>query len=209
MRDWLSGSGGRGPLPIIRPIQPAVSSRRSLIRDLVQVFLLASIFYLAATSLVETVHVVGWSMYPTLESGDMLIASKIDYRLHPPDRGDIIILKAPLDPSRDYVKRIIGLPGDHILIRDSRVYVNGDPLAEPYLGNWQSTGNWPNPALRSEGERVPVNSYFVLGDNRDRSNDSRVFGYVRQDQIDGKVFVRFWPLGHAELITLKPTVGKT
>jgi signal peptidase I len=155
------------------------------------------------------VHVVGWSMYPTLESGDMLIASKIDYRLHTPDRGDIIILKAPLDPSRDYVKRIIGLPGDHILIRDSRVYVNGDPLAEPYLGNWQSTGNWPNPALRSEGEKVPVNSYFVLGDNRDRSNDSRVFGYVRQDQIDGKVFIRFWPLGHAELITLKPTLAKT
>ncbi|HLQ62152.1 MAG TPA: signal peptidase I [Candidatus Acidoferrales bacterium] len=167
---------------------------------------LAAGLYLVATTSVQAVHVVGSSMYPTLDSGDLLIASKIDYRLHPPERGDIVILKDPMDSSRDFIKRVIGLPGDRVLIRTGRVLINGVPLDEPYLapgwrGTWQTTE-------APEGSVVPPNNYFVLGDNRDHSSDSRLFGWVSRDQIDGKAIARFWPAQKAEVLSLKPTFAK-
>ena len=160
--------------------------------------------YLIATTTVQTVHVVGISMTPTLQNDDLLIASKIDYRLHPPERGDIIILKSPIDPGRDYIKRVVGLPGDHILIRDHHVLVNGEVLEEPYVENWSSTPDWPQNPDAVDGEAVPPGMYFVMGDNRDHSSDSRLFGWVSRDQIDGKALVRFWPVAHATLLEMRP-----
>ena len=164
--------------------------------------------YLVATTTVQTVHVVGISMTPTLQNDDLLIASKIDYRLHPPERGDIIILKSPLDPTRDYIKRVVGMPGDHILIRDHHVLVNGEVLEEPYVGNWVATPDWPQNPDAVDGEAVPPDMYFVMGDNRDHSSDSRLFGWVNRDQIDGKALARFWPLSHATLLDVRPYFAK-
>jgi len=148
-------------------------------------------------------------MYPALNDGDLLIASKLDYRLHGPERGDIIILRDPFDTSRDFIKRVIGLPGDHIMIRDHHVLVNGVVLNEPYLhGGWIATANWPGTPDAVDGETVPAGSYFVLGDNRDHSSDSRLFGYVTKDQIDGKAVVRFWPYQRIELLNVRPTLAK-
>jgi signal peptidase I len=147
-------------------------------------------------------------MSPTLSDNDLLIASKLDYRLHDPERGDIIILKSPLDPGRDYIKRVIGVPFDHILIRDRHVLVNGVVLEEPYIHNWVSSGTWPQAPAAIDGEVVPKDMYFVMGDNRDHSSDSRLFGWVSRDQIDGKAVVRVWPWSHATLLDVKPTLAR-
>ena len=156
----------------------------------------------------QTVHVVGISMVPTLQDNDLLIASKLDYRVHAPQRGDIIILKSPLDPSRDYIKRVVGLPGDHLLIRNHRVLVNGDALEEPYVGSWVGTPDWPAAPDAVDGQTVPPGMYFVMGDNRDHSSDSRLFGWVDRGQIDGKAVLRVWPLSHASLLELRPTLAR-
>ena len=148
-------------------------------------------------------------MSPTLSSGDLLLASKLDYRIHDPQRGDVVILKDPMDPSKDFIKRIIGLPGDRVLIRDRHVFVNGVRLEEPYLSaDWNLTSNWPNDSLTAAGEVVPAKSYFVLGDNRDHSSDSRLFGYINRNQLDGKAVLRFWPLKKAAFLDLRPTLAK-
>jgi signal peptidase I len=114
-----------------------------------------------------------------------------------------------MDPSKDFIKRIVGLPGDRVLIHDRHVFLNGVRLDEPYVaGDWRITGEWPASYLTPSGELVPPNSYFVLGDNRDHSSDSRQFGYINRDQIDGKALVRVWPLNKASLLDLRPTLAK-
>ena len=147
-------------------------------------------------------------MTPTLSSGDLLIASKLDYRLGNPQRGDIVILQDPLDPSKDFIKRVVGLPGDHVLIRDHHVLINGVALAEPYVDTWVTTPNWPAQPDQVDGEAVPAGSYFVLGDNRDHSSDSRLFGYITKDQISARAVVRLWPFRRWELLTVRPTLAK-
>ncbi len=179
---------------------------KGLLRDLVEIFVLALGLYILATTAVQTVRVVGSSMYPSLHDGDLLIASKVDYRLHPIERGDIVILKDPLDPRRDFIKRVVGLPGDRIQIRDHHVLVNGVALAEPYVRTpWVQTGDWPGPGA-NDSDVVPNGSYFVLGDNRDHSSDSRVFRWVTSDEIDGKAVMRFWPLQRLDAFTVKPSL---
>ena len=172
---------------------------------MVEILVLALGLYLLATTTVQTVRVVGSSMYPSLHDGDLLIASKVDYRVHPVERGDVVILKDPQDPSRDFIKRVVGLPGDRIRIHDHRVIVNGAALREPYVqAPWVTTGDWPGPGP-NDTDVVPGNSYFVLGDNRDHSSDSRVFSWVRQDAIDGKALVRFWPFPRIDVLSVHPT----
>jgi len=124
-----------------------------------------------------------------------LIANKIDYRLHAPQRGDIIILRPPTDNSKDFIKRVIALPGERVLIRSGVVFINGRKLDEPYLPEaWIMYTDWPgnNP----NGQVMGPNQYFVMGDNRNRSQDSRIFGPITRDRIDGRAWFRIWPLDH-------------
>jgi signal peptidase I len=165
------------------------------------------VLYVAATIAVQTVHVVGLSMYPTLNNDDLLIASKLDYRLHAPERGDIVIMKDPLDPGREFIKRVIGLPGDRISIHQGHVFVNRVELQEPYLHASGIGTAWSNATPAME-EVVPANRYFVLGDNRDHSSDSRMFGSVTREGIEGKAVVRFWPFTRAELLNVRPSLAK-
>jgi signal peptidase I len=182
---------------------------RPLLRDLLEMFVLAIGLYLLATIAIQAVHVVGSSMNPSLQNNDLVIASRVDYRLHPPERGDIVIVKDPYDPSQNFIKRVIGLPGDHVLIRAGHVYLNGVRLDEPYLSSgWSTTANWPPFASQSDADSVPRGSYFVLGDNRDHSSDSRLFGTVSESQIEGKAVFRFWPANRLELLNVKPTLAK-
>src|SRR3981081_1168324 len=119
------------------------SAASSLLREVFEVVALAVILYLGISFAVQAVHVEGLSMYATLDDNDYLIANKIDYRLHAPQRGDIIILRPPTDNSKDFIKRVIALPGEKLLIRDSVVYINGRRLDEPYLPEaWISLNNW-------------------------------------------------------------------
>jgi signal peptidase I, bacterial type len=160
---------------------------------LVEVVVLAVILYFGISFAVQAVHVEGLSMFATLDDNDYLIANKIDYRLHAPQRGDIIILRPPTDNSKDFIKRIIALPGERILISDGFVYINGHKLDEPYLPEeWVTLNNLYGP----DGMVVPPNEYFVMGDNRNRSQDSRTFGFIGRDRIDGRAWFRIWPLNH-------------
>jgi len=184
------------------PRQPAVavaqpqSGASSLLRELVEVVVLAVILYFGISFAVQTVHVEGLSMFSTLNDNDYLIADKIDYRLHSPQRGDIIILRPPTDNSKDFIKRVIALPGERLLIRDGIIYINGHRLDEPYLPEaWTLFNNWPVNGS-PDGEVIPPNQYFVMGDNRNRSQDSRVFGPIGRDRIDGRAWFRIWPINH-------------
>ena len=171
------------------------STAGSLLRELLEVIVLAVILYFGISFAVQTVHVEGLSMFATLDDNDYLIANKIDYRLHAPQRGDIIILRPPTDNSKDFIKRVIALPGEKLLIRDGIVYINGKRLQEPYLPEaWTVLNNCPTDG--TDGSVVPPNEYFVMGDNRNRSQDSRVFGFIGRDRIDGRAWFRIWPISH-------------
>lgn len=134
----------------------------------------------------------GSSMSPSIHDGDRIVIDPLSYLFHSIERGDIVVLRYPLDPSVDYIKRVVGLPGDEIRIEAGKVWVNGRHLDEPYVGSVDYFCS-----LRA---RVLPEHYFVLGDNRTRSCDSREFGQVPQDLVRGKVELRVWPLARAGLI---------
>src|SRR5215472_654263 len=147
----------------------------SFLREVAEVVVLAIILYIAISFAVQAVHVEGLSMWATLDDNDYLIANKIDYRLHPPERGAIVILRPPSTNSTDFIKRVIALPGERLLIRDGTVYINGHKLDEPYLPEeWTIDNTWKNGVEKTMGP----DQYFVMGDNRNRSQDSRFFGPI-------------------------------
>src|SRR5260370_22988333 len=134
----------------------------SLLRELAEVGVLAIILYFGISFEVQRVHVEGMSMFATLDNNDWLIADKIDYRLHAPQRGDIIILRPPTDNSRDFIKRIIAVPGERLLIRDSIVYINGHRLVEPYLPEaWTANTPWDQCANPDAVAMPPDPSLFI------------------------------------------------
>ena len=128
----------------------------------------------------------GSSMAPRIHDGDRILVDPFSYLFGPVGRGDIVVLRYPLDPSIDYIKRVIGLPGDQIVLDSGRVWVNGEELQEPYVGS-------PDASARLVVDVLPAH-YFVLGDNRPRSCDSRDFGQVPSGYVRGKVELRLWPL---------------
>jgi signal peptidase I len=171
------------------------SAASSLMREVAEVVVLAVILYVGISFAVQAVHVEGLSMFATLDNDDYLIANKIDYRLHAPQRGDIIILRPPTNSSTDFIKRIIALPGEKLLIRSAVVYINGHRLHEPYLPEeWTQSIDWPCGGC--DARVMGPNEYFVMGDNRNRSQDSRFFGPISRDRIDSKAWFRIWPFEH-------------
>lgn len=184
--------------------QPA----KSFLVELAEILLLALGLYAVITFAIQTVHVVGFSMVPTLNDGDYLIATKIDLRFTDPQRGDIVILKDPLDNSQDFVKRVIALPGEQLRIHSGRIYINGQLLVEPYLSGgepWVTDNDWPRGAASaSTGEVIPPKTYFVMGDNRNHSSDSRVFGPIRRDEIEARAWIRILPLDKAGALSQRP-----
>ncbi|MTI49378.1 signal peptidase I [Sporosalibacterium faouarense] len=147
---------------------------------------------LIKTFLLNTTYVLGSSMYPTLHEKDRLFTNKVGYYIGEPKRGDIIVLKAPDDPEKDYIKRVVGLAGDKVEITDGKVYVNGEELKEKYL----TEGSYTYTEATSKWD-VPEEYIFVMGDNRNKraSNDSRSFGSIPIDTVKGKAFFRYYPFG--------------
>jgi len=137
--------------------------------------------------LAQATRVYGQSMEPNLHTDQRLVVEKISYRLHGPRRGDIVVIKLPQMGGELLIKRVIGLPGERIEIRQGQVYINGQPLDEPYLRK-PGRGNM-SPRV------VPPLHVFVLGDNRSFSNDSRSFGPVSLDNIVGRAWFSYWPPG--------------
>lgn len=216
------------PSPRRRRFRP---SRNALIRDVVEVLALALALYVIITYALQTVRVDGTSMVPTLSNGDLLFADKLSYHLHSPSRGDIVILEPPSNPDQDFIKRVIGVPGDVIEIKPDYSTNGSKPRAavlikpggqgdfqvldEPYLPDqtqdpWVDTascctadGRWsPQPNAIT----IPQDQYFVLGDNRNASKDSRAIGFIPRDKILGRALLRIWPLSHLGFLGSGPSL---
>ncbi len=142
------------------------------------------------TFVFNSTKVIGSSMYPTLEENDRLFSNKVVYFIGEPKRGDVVIIKAPDDPKKDYIKRVVGVAGDKIEIKDGSVYLNGEVIEEDYI----EVGSFTDIYSEYSWE-VPENHLFVLGDNRapGASKDSRSFGIVKEDSVKGKASLRYYP----------------
>jgi signal peptidase I len=192
-------------------------SRRSLLRDLVEVVALAAIIYLVIAFAIRPVHVEGTSMYPGLHNNDLLITERLSLYFSGPSRGQIVIINPPIASPNDFIKRVIGLPGEWVRIAPGpngvgHVYISnttptsatgGRELIEPYVnGPWTqevlccTDAGTASPALPPTGRwaHIPANDYFVLGDNRNVSEDSRTFGWEPRSGVQGIAIFRFWPL---------------
>jgi signal peptidase I len=146
--------------------------------------------------LFQAFYIPSLSMYPTLEQGDRVLVNKLSYDLHDVNRGDLVVFERPpgeLSSIKDLIKRVIGLPGEVIEARDGTVYVDGKALEEDYVDKGDRTENLPR-------QTVPDGQLFVMGDNRDNSEDSRVFGPIDEDTVVGRAFVRVWPLSRLSLL---------
>lgn len=164
-----------------------MSSQKMSFWEVIQTVVIAFVLALIITTFIVQGFVIPTgSMETTIMPNDRVFVNKFIYRFTEPERGDIIVFKYPVDPTKDYVKRLIGLPGETIEMRNGVVYINNKPLKEPYLTQ-PSTGNY-GPITVEKGH------YFMLGDNRDNSEDSRYWGQLPAKNIKGKVFLRFWPL---------------
>jgi signal peptidase I len=178
-------------LPSPAEVSPATSapqagqSRQShVLREIIETVLLTAAIFLLVNAATGRFRIEGQSMEPNLHDGEYVLIDKISYLLHPPERGDVVVFVPP-NNDRDYIKRVIGLPGDSVEVRGGRVYVNGVLLDEPYLTNF-SGGDVP-PRVVEEGR------YFVMGDNRNNSSDSRSFGAITPQSIVGRAWVVYWP----------------
>ncbi len=152
------------------------------------VLIVAAAFVLALLIqhfLVKPFGIPSESMEPTLLKGDRVLVNRLAYRFGEPQRGDIVVFRPPLG-REDYIKRIVAVGGDAVAVHDGRLYLNGEPQSEPYLKDQDLLG-------RYEQIVVPEGSYFMMGDNRNNSGDSRVFGPVEKGAILGKAFLLYWP----------------
>ena len=161
--------------------------------DILQVIVFAVSIFLFIYLLVMQPHKIkGSSMEPDFHDMEYLLTDKVTYRFGEPKRGDVIVFKSPPDYKDEFIKRIIGLPGDRVMIRNGRVYVNGQVINEPYLmpNQYTSAGTI---AIEGQELTVPPNNFFVLGDNRDHSFDGRNFGFIDKSKITGRAWLVYWP----------------
>ena len=158
---------------------------KSVLREIIETVVLTLVIFFLIQTVVRNFRVVGTSMEPNLHNGQYLIIDKISYRLGEPKQGDVIVFEPPNRPDEDYVKRVIGLPGDLVEIRSGQVFINNELLDEPYIVR-------PG-AYSMQPRRVGVDELFVLGDNRNSSSDSRNWGMLPQDKMVGRAWISYWP----------------
>lgn len=184
MHDYLAYQ----PEPEKKP-----TSLKDHVIDFFQTLVVFAAIGTAVYWLVAQPHKVsGSSMFPNFKNGDYIITDKITYRLSEPERGDIVVFKNPKDETQDFIKRIIGVPGDKIKVQSGKIYLNGGELNEPYLSETVITNAG---SFLSEGEEITVEPghFITIGDNRPASSDSREWGFITRQEIIGKVFFRYWP----------------
>jgi signal peptidase I len=182
--DPDSKENGGLPLPAAAP--GMVKSGLKWLNELI-ISLAISVFIIVF--LYQPVKVEGTSMMPELADQERIFINKFAYRFGPVERGDVVVFRYPGDASKSYIKRVVGVPGDIIEIQRGAVYVNGSPMEEPYVP----------PQFRDERSmsevQVPSGCYFVLGDHRNLSSDSRDFGVVERGAVFGKAVFAYWPTG--------------
>jgi signal peptidase I len=174
--------------------RPNLGFRVSVLRDVLEVLMVIVSIYTTVNLASARAIVEGGSMLPNFDTGQLIIVNRIAYFYSKPERGDVIVLHNPRNAAEDYIKRVIGLPGETVQISGGYVYVDGKQLYEPYL-------DMENFCYTCEGTwLLGADEYFVLGDNRRNSTDSHIFGAVKQDVIIGKAWLRYWPTNSLGLI---------
>lgn len=169
--------------------------------DTVQTFLIAAALFLVIyVFLFRPFEVLGDSMYPNFHDREYVLTNLISLRFAAPKLGDVIVFKAPPDPDKYYIKRVIGVPGDTVMVKDGNVYLNGKILDQSAF--LKSSVKTYGGSFLKEGQSVavPPNEYFVMGDNRNYSSDSREWGFVRSDKIIGISSFVYWPLNQMKLV---------
>lgn len=191
----------------VSPVQPEPVKRKGLIREYAESIAIAILLALVIrTYLVQAFKIPSGSMEDTLAIGDHLLVNKFIYgtkipfvdkrilTVRDPRQGDVIVFEYPEDPSKDFIKRVVGVPGDVVEGKEKKVYVNGKLYENPHEVHKEKDiiPKEMNPRDTFGPITVPANSYFVMGDNRDRSYDSRFWKFVRRDQIKGLAFIKYW-----------------
>ncbi len=181
------------PIELQPAPEPAPESKsRGFWRDMLETILMAVVLFLILNTITSRVRVYNISMQPTLKEGNLLVVNKMAYKLGSPKRGDIIVFHYQGTMNEDYIKRVIGLPGDRVEVSGGVVRINGQVITEPYLADLPNyAGVWT----------VPEGDLFVLGDNRNHSSDSHDWGFVHQNWVVGKAVVIYWPLDRIRLLT--------
>lgn len=165
----------------------------SFFLDILEVVVFAiGIFFFVYLLIMRPHKIKGMSMYPNYPDAEYLLTQKVTYYLHPPKRGDVVVFTPPVDNQEEFIKRIIGLPGEKIKVTNGKVYINDQLLPESYLSSdlYTSGGNF-----LADGDEytVPEGQYFVMGDNRPNSSDSRSWGPIAKSAITGKAWFIYWP----------------
>ncbi|MDQ2864611.1 MAG: signal peptidase I [Candidatus Eremiobacteraeota bacterium] len=223
----------------LRTVTTASSGRtRSLAREYLDPFIYAGLAaWVLITFVARTYYIPTGSMIPTLQIHDVLLVDKFEYRFHVPSEGDVVVFPPPIPTPDDFIKRVIGRPGDTLRVSKGVVYLNGKPLREPYIAappsydlevrnygiyvndgfGWHavdaSQGNVPPKSMWSASNRIPPNCYFMMGDNRNDSEDSHIWGFAQlagtfatgprageRAGFTGRAFLIFWPLPEAKIL---------
>ncbi len=175
-----------------------MAKRRSMVRELLETAVLTIAIFLVVRVALQNFKVEGESMEPNLHNGEYILVNKVDYLIQSPHRGDVIVFQAvPAgQPDKDFIKRVIGLPGETIAVHNLTVYINGKKYPEPYITD--------PPQYTFGPEKVPPNDYFVLGDNRNNSMDSHLWRWLPKKYIIGKAWVSYWPPSDLHLYDVNP-----
>ncbi|WP_347487833.1 signal peptidase I [Desulfoscipio sp. XC116] len=176
-----------------QPVKKKIKSKSAIVEIFESVAIAVLLAVIIRMFVFQPFYIPSESMVPSLQVGDRIIVSKFNYHFGEPKRGDIMVFKFPLDPNRDFVKRTIGVGGESLAMRDSHLYINGRQVREDYL---------PEGLLFPDfgPEEVPDGSYFMMGDNRNNSDDSRVWGALPEENIIGKAVLIYWPLDRIRLL---------
>jgi len=176
---------------------PEKTRRNSFWIDTLETIVMALVLFLAINAVSSRVRVENISMKPTLQPGYLLVVNKLAYKLGEPKHGDVVVFDYKGAGEEDYIKRIIGLPGDQVVVESGIVSVNGHPLTEPYIAELpRYSGSWS----------VPEDSYFVLGDNRNNSSDSHQWGYVSKADLVGKAVFIYFPFNAVRSLVIPDLV---
>jgi signal peptidase I len=163
------------------------------VRDILITIVIAVVVFFGLQITVGAFEVYGTSMVPNILPADYILADKVSYNFRVPERGEVIILNSPQQQEKDLIKRVIGLPGETVEIKDSKVYINGTAINEPYI---------KEPVKYTFGkQQVPADSYFVLGDNRNVSADSHTGWFLAKKDIIGRAMIIYWPPNRIHIIS--------
>jgi signal peptidase I len=205
------------------PVTPDQPKKKHIVREYAESIIVAVILALIIrTFIVQAFKIPSGSMEDTLAIGDHLLVNKFIYgmkipftdtrfwKLRDPRRGDVMVFEYPEDPSKDFIKRVIGTPGDTVEVKDKKVYVNGQLYENPHEVHKEKDlfPKEQNPRDNMGPVKVPADSYFMMGDNRDRSYDSRFWGFVKSDKIKGLAFIKYWSWDNEHFRVRWRNIGK-